>query len=700
MEKGMTIRKKITILLVCSIVVLVAGISGITGLTALRYGDEQFLLNAKSQLERVEEFVASFLRIGAQVSTVMSRMPECDLPLGALTDYTQTKERTALRPENFNAAEKAVFDRLSGVAALMPAVELALFGMEDGGYIKSPATPVAAAYDPRTRLWYKDIIDKGADVSITDPYVSAGSKTLVTTVSARVKNAGGKTIGVVGVDYVLAEMTGVLQNVKVGRSGYLVLFDRRGRIMLDPKKAENLMKDAREADAGLEVLVNRDAGLHAVTREGVACVAFSRVMPDTGWKAAIVFEREEAEAMGRSLVWNIVMAGAALGAVLLLVGAFMARGITRPLTALMSELEEVKDGRFEALESAAGGRAGPEVSALRSALGDMVRRIRDLISSSQAKAKEAEEQSRKAQEALKEAEKARGEADAATRRGRLEAAGRLESIVDKASGAARTLDEQIRQADDGAGLQLAGAEKAASIVSYMNDTVTGVANDAVLTGEKAEETREKAAEGSRIVTDVATSIGKVSESAAALAKTLDVLGSHAKGIGNLMGIITDIADQTNLLALNAAIEAARAGDAGRGFAVVADEVRKLAEKTMTATKEVGEAVTAIQQGTRESIVFMERDSEAVRETMNLARCADDALQSILAVAESTAGQVRAIVAGTEAQGKAGHELNGNADEVRRVARESAERMNEARSAVAAIGALMEEIRNVVETLKQ
>ncbi len=106
-----------------------------------------------------------------------------------------------------------------------------------------------------------------------------------------------------------------------------------------------------------------------------------------------------------------------------------------------------------------------------------------------------------------------------------------------------------------------------------------LASTVVTNAARAQEASSNAA----VVTDTAEAGGKVMVAAN---EAMQRISASSSKIGNIIGLIDDIAFQTNLLALNASVEAARAGEAGKGFAVVAVEVRRLAQSAAQASAEV------------------------------------------------------------------------------------------------------------------
>ncbi|MCD6035575.1 MAG: methyl-accepting chemotaxis sensory transducer [Rickettsiales bacterium] len=96
------------------------------------------------------------------------------------------------------------------------------------------------------------------------------------------------------------------------------------------------------------------------------------------------------------------------------------------------------------------------------------------------------------------------------------------------------------------------------------------------------------------------------------------LSEEAERIGNVIGLIDQIANQIDLLALNATIEAARAGEAGKGFAVVASEVKSLANQTAKATEEISNLITSIQQETHDSVSAIQEITMTINELNQIA----------------------------------------------------------------------------------
>ncbi len=276
----------------------------------------------------------------------------------------------------------------------------------------------------------------------------------------------------------------------------------------------------------------------------------------------------------------------------------------------------------------------------------------------------------------------------------------VEEITRSLSGTGEAMAAQVETANRGAELQSRRTEETAASMEQMNATVLEVARNAGTAAQRAGEAQAKAQEGQQVVGKAVEAIRKVDATTAGLKQSMDGLSERAQAIGKIMNVISDIADQTNLLALNAAIEAARAGDAGRGFAVVADEVRKLAEKTMAATKEVGDVTAAIQTDVRQSIQGTDQAARAVEDATALAGKSGEALDAIVDLVAATSDQVRAIATAAEEQSAASEEIARAVEDVRRVSQETAQEMTVASKGVEAISRLTSQLGDTVRSLGQ
>ena len=190
-------------------------------------------------------------------------------------------------------------------------------------------------------------------------------------------------------------------------------------------------------------------------------------------------------------------------------------------------------------------------------------------------------------------------------------------------------------------------------VAVASEEISATLNDVALTTAKAsdlsQQVGQSADDGRNVVAETAQSMDQIKAGVDDTLTVMRRLETSSGQIGEIVGLIEDVADQTNLLALNAAIEAARAGDAGRGFAVVANEVKTLSGKTSASTQQIGTIIKTIQDDIREAMKSIEHEKARVDIGIENSTRASEQISVILQMASESSDMIISIANATEEQ---------------------------------------------------
>ncbi|WP_238653893.1 methyl-accepting chemotaxis protein [Paenibacillus piscarius] len=498
-----------------------------------------------------------------------------------------------------------------------------------------------ADYVLKERSWYA-VTAANKRITITDPYIDAGSGKMVVSVSTPLLDDTGRLIGVASADISIEQITAALGAFNYKGSGYAVLIDKAGTFIYHPNPDNILLK--KMADLGEDwkavgdTMVQWGSNVIRADIDGEeSYVSYSPAVANQ-WAVALIVPEQHAERELKhfELIFTLsILASIAVLSVLLYV---VSGSILKQLPLLTAAFRQAKNGDLSV-------RA--EVTA-KGEIGVLAEGFNDMVAAQQALIQEIMRSSQSISEAVAKTER--------------NVSG-LDGSITGISGVTEELSAGLQQT-------AASMEEMNAGTIEFGDAIHGIAAKAQDGAEaagaihmRAGQLKERTLESRRQAEAI------YGQSEAKLRQAIEQSGSISQ-IEALSDAILEIAAQTGLLSLNASIEAARAGEAGRGFAVVAEEIRRLADHSRGTVAEIQEVTGAVMQAVanlsaaaEHMLGFMDRqvlkDYDAMQETGERysedARYVDELVTDFSATSEELLASIQTMLTAISETGTATNE---------------------------------------------
>ncbi|MFD1586701.1 methyl-accepting chemotaxis protein [Halorientalis brevis] len=283
-----------------------------------------------------------------------------------------------------------------------------------------------------------------------------------------------------------------------------------------------------------------------------------------------------------------------------------------------------------------------------------------------------------------------------------ESGNEVQHSTDSVRDAAGEVSESVQAIADGARQQSENLEQVLDEMNDLSATVEEIASTAETVADTSQETATVTREGKQAGEQALDEMRGVEDTAHRTVERVRALDDQMERIGEITGVIADIAEQTNILALNANIEAARAGQDtdGEGFAVVANEVKQLAEETQSSAAEIESVIADVKAQTDDVVADVVETEDRIADGVETVETAVDAFETVAENVDATDSGVQEIDRATGTQADSTQEIVVTVEDVAAVSEETTAESDNVAAAAEEQSATLETVAETTRTLAE